>query len=210
MHKTIVFDLDDTIVKEVDYLKSAFKEISEHLDPGNKSIFSEMFRWYQDKEDVFSHLESKYKNAEKTTLIELYRSHYPKFDDINQNKDFLTTLKNKGHILGIITDGYSVTQRNKLKALEIESLFDLIIISEEFGSEKPDKNNFEVFHQFKTEGCFYVGDNVNKDFISPNLLGWTSICLLDDGNNIHKQDFDKDFIYLPQIKINAFSELNFE
>lgn len=34
----------------------------------------------------------------------------------------------------------------------------------------------------------YVGDNVKKDFIAPNVLGWTTICLKDDGRNIHKQD----------------------
>ena len=30
-------------------------------------------------------------------------------------------------------------------------------------------------------------DNPDKDFIAPNNLGWTSICLIDKGLNIHKQ-----------------------
>ena len=39
------------------------------------------------------------------------------------------------------------------------------------------------------QSFIYVGDNVKKDFITPNALGWKTICLKDDGRNIHKQDF---------------------
>lgn len=35
-----------------------------------------------------------------------------------------------------------------------------------------------------------VSDNLKKDFIAPNALGWETVCPLDDGRNIHKQDFD--------------------
>ena len=36
----------------------------------------------------------------------------------------------------------------------------------------------------------YIGDNPTKDFIAPNILGWTSYCLLNKGWNIHPQDFE--------------------
>lgn len=205
--KTIVFDLDDTLVKEIDYLKSAFAAIAAHLDPNNPGLFGEMFGWYQNNEDVFAHLENRYAHATKQDLKDLYRNHVPNFDPRSENRNLLIELKNDGHNLGLITDGFSITQRNKIKALNIEELFDLIVISEEFGSEKPDERNFKAFEQFGTAQHFYISDNVKKDFITPNQLGWTTVCLLDDGQNIHPQDFNKDLIYLPAEKIRSLAEL---
>lgn len=66
----------------------------------------------------------------------------------------LINLKQKGYKLGLITDGFSITQGNKLKALDIENLFDIIVISEEFGSKKPDLRNYELFEHLKTDEFF--------------------------------------------------------
>lgn len=205
--KTIVFDLDDTLVKEIDYLKSAFAAIATHLDAQHPGLFEEMFGWYKAKEDVFGNLEKRYPHAVKAELKAFYRNHTPNFNPLSESRELLLELKNDGHYLGLITDGFSITQRNKIKALDIEDLFDLIVISEEFGSEKPDERNFAVFSQFNTRHYFYISDNVRKDFIAPNKLGWTTVCLLDDGANIHTQDFDKDLIYLPAEKIHDLREL---
>lgn len=205
--KTIVFDLDDTLVKEIDYLKSAFADIALHVDETNAELYTEMFDWYQNKLDVFGNLEQRYENAIKEELKSRYRNHVPNFDPLTENRKMLQQLKSEGHILGLITDGFSVTQRNKIKALDIEHLFDLIVISEEFGSAKPHENNFKAFHQFGTKDYIYVSDNVAKDFITPNRLGWKTVCLLDDGDNIHPQDFDKNSVYLPAYKIEKMSEL---
>src|SRR4051812_28584144 len=106
--KTIVFDLDDTLVKEIDYLKSAFAAIAAHLDEPNLGLFDEMFGWYQSKQDVFGNLESRYEKAQKTWLSEFYRNHVPNFNALSENRDLLIELKNDGHYLGLITDGFSV------------------------------------------------------------------------------------------------------
>jgi putative hydrolase of the HAD superfamily len=116
-------------------------------------------------------------------------------------------LKANGYKLGLVTDGYSITQRNKLKALGIEELFDLVVISEEFGSAKPSVANFAVFHQFNTDVYYYIADNPAKDFVSPNALGWQTICLIDAGNNIHKQDFNKESLYLPRMTIDTLEQV---
>ena len=54
---------------------------------------------------------------------------------------------------------------------------------------------------------WYVGDNVQKDFIAPNQLKWKTICLNDDGLNIHAQNVVVNDAYLPQIRIDSLSEL---
>ena len=85
-------------------------------------------------------------------------------------------------ILGLLTDGRSISQRNKLSAMGITSLFDEILISEEFGSEKPCEDNYLFFqNKYSTNDCVYFGDNFGKDFVTPNRLGWKTIGLLDDG-----------------------------
>lgn len=200
-----IFDLDDTLVYEIDYLKSAFKEIAISL--ADKDLLVQMLGWYDDGLDVFQMISDKY-NTPKKELLQKYRSHYPTLH-LNQGvTDIFNEIKNRGHFLGLITDGRSLTQRNKLKALDIENFFDKIIISEEIGSTKPDKKNYEVFIAEGVGTYFYIGDNVKKDFIVPNLLGWKSICLLDKGENIHKQNFELSTDYLPQFKITSLSELS--
>jgi putative hydrolase of the HAD superfamily len=109
--------------------------------------------------------------------------------------------------LGIITDGRSVTQRNKLTQTGMLYFFDDILISEEFGSEKPNNANYMYYHKYGEANYFYIGDNLGKDFLAPNALNWTTICLLDNGNNIHKQDFNLDSSFLPKYKINNLDEV---
>lgn len=206
--RTIVFDLDDTLIKEFDYLKSAFYEIAQQIDVINtESIYKKMLLWYKQKENVFQNILKEYSNLDLSQLKSIYRNHFPKFENTESVRELLQYLSNKKYKIGIITDGYSITQRNKIKALDIEPILDLIIISEEFGQEKPSFSNYEVFHQFNTDEYYYIGDNFNKDFIAPNQLKWNTIALLDNGFNIHTQNFNLDKKYLPQVTINKLSDL---
>ena len=125
-------------------------------------------------------------------LITLYRNHKPQIRLNHKNEHLLFRLKEKVFKVGLITDGRSTQQRNKIHALGLSDYFDDVIISEEFGTEKPSLKNFKYFEDKYSDALnyIYVGDNTSKDFIAPNALGWHSICLLDDGKNIHKQSFE--------------------
>ncbi|MEY2693573.1 MAG: hypothetical protein RIT03_1965 [Bacteroidota bacterium] len=204
--KTVVFDLDDTLALEIDYLQSAFREIAQKVDSHNPKLFSILLEAYDRKDNPFERICELYPYYTIEVLLQLYRNHYPIYPE-NSCKSLLTQIKAAGCVLGLVTDGYSITQRNKLKALGIEDVFDLVVISEEFGSAKPSAANFEIFHQFNSAQYYYIADNPSKDFISPNALGWQTICLVDAGNNIHKQDFTKESLYLPLKKINKLDEL---
>ncbi len=145
----------------------------------------------------------------KTDLLSVYRSHRP---DIRLELDTLKALEilKQDFTLGMITDGRSITQRNKFRALGLEQFIgnENLVISEEFGSEKPSERNFMFFQNKYADAKFvYVGDNLRKDFITPNKLGWKTICLLDDGRDIHRQDFSCQEEYLPDVKIRTLKEL---
>ena len=211
--KVIIFDLDDTLYKEIDFLKSAFKEISTTISDGNENLgrglYSFMLTQYQNGQNAFKKVieETGISKFSVEDLISIYRNHKPDIQLGNETRRVLENLKSMGLPLGIITDGRSVQQRNKLQALGIESWFDHIIISEEFGSEKPDPSNYRYYEEFYKGQFYYIGDNVKKDFISPKILGWTTICLLDEGNNIHPQRFDLSEEYLPDYKINSINQV---
>ncbi|OPB97070.1 haloacid dehalogenase [Elizabethkingia meningoseptica] len=207
--KYIIFDLDDTLIYEIDYLRSAYKNIAEILDKTNSEIlFQRMLMLYNTQENVFDRLIEDYPEYSISNLLDMYRNHFPNIRLNDGGKEILTYCKVNNYKLGLITDGRSITQRNKLKALGIENFFDKIIISEEFGSSKPNERNFKDFCTTKDiDEYFYIADNPKKDFITPNKLDWCTICLLDKGENIHPQDFSLSQEYLPKFRVKELIEL---
>jgi putative hydrolase of the HAD superfamily len=203
-----VFDLDDTLYKEVEFLKSAYMYISHILKSYiNKNIYDEMIDYYHNGESTFDIIKQKYNFPYSIyELVEMYRNHKPILELPSDTKAFLNILKKNEIKMGLITDGRSITQRNKIESLNIDSFFEKIIISEEFGFSKP---SIEVFNCFdnKKYDCIYVADNTSKDFITPNEIGWLTLCMLDNGINIHKQNFNLAKKYLPQYKIKSFKDL---
>jgi putative hydrolase of the HAD superfamily len=209
----VVFDLDDTLYKEVDYLESAYREIAVFLESRvhvfRTAIFKEMLEWYYNGDNAFDSVISKYNPSGINTakLLTIYRNHFP---DIELPKDSRHTLENiqKMNIpIGIMTDGRSIQQRNKIRSLGLEAYTKDILISEEFGSEKPDVRNYKYFMKMHPASAYYyIGDNTKKDFIAANKLGWTTICLLDDGSNIHDQDFTLPPTQLPGHQIHQLKD----
>ena len=206
----IIFDLDDTLFMEIDFLKSAFREIADRLSSSEpEELYVQMIGWHYSRENVFDNLARQF-GVDKAELLVEYRNHYPAISLKSEVVDLLNSLQLNGYIIGLITDGRSVTQRNKIKALGLYKwiMEENIIISEEFGEQKPCDKNYQYFtDKYPNEEFFYVGDNVKKDFITPNRLGWKSICLLDDGNNIHKQDFNIDSKFLPTFIVNNLIDI---
>lgn len=205
------FDLDDTLYNELDYLRSAYAEIARILEPNHfLELYTRMFSMYRNRDNVFEFLTENYTiTTEK--LLEQYRNHIPKITPFAGTVELLQKIKASGGKLVCITDGRSITQRNKLKALDILDLFDLLVISEEVGSTKPSELNFTLVEEhYPDKKYVYVGDNWKKDFLIPNERNWGSIGLIDNGKNIHNRAFE----YLPYAKhrpkqlIRYISELN--
>ena len=205
----LVFDLDDTLYNEIDYLKSAYLELSKKLEPNSwKTLFSNLFSQYRNKENVFKYVSETYGIA-VDELIGSYRNHYPNIKPFDGAIDLINAIKQKEGKIGIITDGRSLTQRNKIRALGITDLIDFIVISGEIGSEKPDEANFRAIEKnLKCTTNYYVGDNIKKDFITPKKIGWKTIGLLDAGLNIHSNAYQyADNIHLPDNFISALTEI---
>lgn len=206
----IVFDLDDTLYNEMAYLRSAYEEIAKELSAKNwQGLFARMYSLFRSKQDVFAFLVAQY-DVQKPDLLKIYRNHKPSLQLFEGVMEVIQRIKEKGGKIGIITDGRTSTQTIKLKALGIFDIVDKIVISEEVGSEKPDKENYLIIENaFPNCTYLYMADNLRKDFISPNKLGWNTLGLVDNGLNMH---FDGHLYFedshRPQAFVSSFSEIN--
>lgn len=204
----VCFDLDDTLYKEIDFVKSAYGEVA--LLAGGPKATEQMLDWYYAGDNAFEMLITTYGlSISVSDCLKIYRNHFPDISLDDSVLELLKEIKEDDAKLGLISDGRSVTQRNKMKALGLEGLFDVVIISEEFGSEKPCLKNFQVVMDKYPQRYkyIYIGDNTKKDFFAPNQLGWISYCLADDGRNIHRQDMSLDKEYMPQYVIKNIEEI---
>jgi len=207
----IVFDLDDTLYNEIDFLKSAYIAIAKDLKPKNwEHLFSLLFSLYRNDKNVFAYVSENF-DITQSELIERYRNHKPNIKPFQGVLEEFKNIKNKKAKIAILTDGRKTTQRNKIAALGLSPYIDYIVISEEIGTEKPNKNNFAAIErEFKLSKYYYIGDNFKKDFITPKKMGWQTIALIDNGLNIHSNAYSHDSQeYLPQGYVHSFNQLNF-
>ena len=187
-----IFDLDDTLFYEINYLKSAYKHIAKHIAAHTGTdYYEEMLARFYKGENVFQWITDNcagIKFVNKEWLLKEYRGHIPEITLNEAVKNLLMQLKKLDIPCGIITDGRGITQRNKLQALGIAHLFNDVIISEEFGSEKPDERNYRYFEsKYPDYNFYFFGDNTSKDFLVPVKLGWQSFCIKNNGAHIHQQ-----------------------
>ena len=208
----IVFDLDDTLYKEIDFVKSAYLYINQYIKKRFGKDFSKNIENCLEKGiSFFNYIDSKLNHNQVFPIekyLELYRFHFPDIKLSDDTIAFLDIISSHSIDFSIITDGRSISQRNKIKALGLNCLAKNIIISEETGYEKPHLHNFKIIEEIYPKKDFvYIADNVSKDFYAPNILKWRSICLKDSGLNIHKQNFEYDPSYLPSKIVNSFREI---
>jgi len=215
MSSAVIFDLDDTLYKEINYLKSGFKYISKiianDINETQTKIFKKLIFHYKNKENVFQKIINEYNLSYNIKdLILLYRNHKPKIRLSKETENTLLYLINNDYKLGLLTDGDSNQQRGKISALELEKYITEYVISDEFGSTKPNENNYKYFSEKKYSYCekfYYIADNIRKDFIAPNNLGWITICILDNGKNIHEQNFSINTKIYPHYKVKSIKHI---
>ena len=175
----VVFDLDDTLYNEVDFVKSGFLEVAKLVsDDDFAKIYSFLVEsFYKNGSGrVFNDLIEEFKlNIDLNELINLYRFHRP---NISLDSDRLTLLQyiKDNYQTGLITDGNYLTQRNKFEALGLESYIDYPIFTSRYSTKKPELKAFKMVQErFKDREFCYISDNPKKDFFAPNELNWLTI-----------------------------------
>lgn len=191
MIRTIVFDLDDTLFPERDFVRSGFRAAARHPALAQVGFASEAWQLFESghRNDVFNVALERLSIPATLDLIQellqLYRAHLP---DIALFEDARWAIErfSDSHRLGAIIDGYHKTQQKKVEALGLEPYLTPIIYSDAFGREswKPSPRPYEEYIKasgFEADECCYVGDNATKDFLAANRLGWTTIHIVRPG-----------------------------
>lgn len=180
--KGVVFDLDDTLYSEKQYVKSGYKKIAEYL--GKPEIEEKLWKHFEDgKQAIDCCLEELGLLNKKDDCLAVYRNQIPDISLYDGVMELIEELKNSKIKVGIITDGRPEGQKNKIKALGLDRIVDDIIITDELGGiqfRKPNDLSFRIMQnrwRIPFEQMMYVGDNLNKDFQAPRQLGMNSLYL---------------------------------
>lgn len=96
----------------------------------------------------------------------------------------IAALSATGIRLGLVTNGASVLQRDKIHALGLDGVFDPVVVSSEIGARKPDRVVFD--HAVVTAGLdpaatWFVGDNLWVDVLGAGRAGLRTVWLNRDG-----------------------------
>lgn len=190
--KGVIFDLDDTLYNEKQYVQSGYTAVGAYL--GEKNAYNELWKYFENNEPAIDrYLREIGQMEQKAQCLKIYREHKPTIALNDGVADILANLRDKGIKVGIITDGRPIGQRNKIEALGLEMMVDDIIITDELGGEqfrKPCDIAFRILQRrwrIPFEQIIYVGDNVNKDFQAPKQLGMQWM-LVKNSNSLYQKE----------------------
>ena len=181
-----VFDLDDTLYLERDYVKSGFKAVQKWLESKKycldffdeawdlfcSGVRKEIFDLVLEKNDM--DLEPLSKQQLIFKMVEIYRKHSP---DIRFSEDTVDCFEHIRalHDIALITDGNKYSQWSKIQSLGIDMMIETIFVTDRWGKAfwKPNPYAYVLAQKGRSpKECIYIGDNPHKDFIAPQRLGW--------------------------------------
>ncbi len=176
----VIFDLDDTLYSEKQYVRSGYKAVAKLL--GDEALADRLWTYFENGKPAIDELLNELGcMGRKEECLEAYREQIPEITLYDGVVDLILELKSKGIKVGIITDGRVSGQKRKLQALGLDKLIDDIIITDELGGtqfRKPCDIAFRIMQRrwgLPFEQMVYVGDNVEKDFQAPKQLGMRTL-----------------------------------
>ena len=179
----VIFDLDDTLYSEKNYIWSGYGFIAKSF-PEIENMQAKLWSAFERKLlaiDTVLQNEGCLDESIKKRCLDIYRNQIPSISLYEGVEEMFQTLLKRGKRLGLITDGRVEGQQNKIKSLRLRQWIQEIIITDELGGleyRKPNPIAFvEMQKRFNVsfQQMAYVGDNIKKDFIAPKLLGMKSI-----------------------------------
>jgi len=215
--KAILFDLDDTLYPESEFVLSGYRAVARAAAARGECEYKSAFDCMQTafhaagRKEVFPRLIACFPGLSMTLndMVHVYREHVPEISLFPGYRSLLEEL-GKNYRLGIITDGLPYVQRVKVRALEIEGLFEKIIYSWDYGEErqKPHLYPFALMLeslQITPQSALFVGDNPEKDGRGAIGAGMIYVRVEHPGNEIRR---DKSHSYIgsgrcPRLFIDA-------
>jgi putative hydrolase of the HAD superfamily len=186
--QAIVFDLDDTLYPERDYVFSGFRAVAgwaeSHLGIPAVQGLAELKGLFEQgvRGDTFNRWLAGHDLVQDDLaqqLVRAYREHEPSLIPFPEVPDLLSSLHQR-YRLGLVSDGHLAVQQRKLAALSLDEHFDAVVFSDEWGREawKPSTKPFEiVLERLAADAAksVYVADNPTKDFLGARQAGMFTV-----------------------------------
>ena len=119
--------------------------------------------------------------------------------------DTLIYLKSQGYRLGVISNGITIKQWEKLVRLNVYSFFDEVITSEEVGAKKPDKLIYDVALRKMNgdpEKSIMIGNKFKEDALGAVNAGMSAILV-----NSDVTEEDRAYIRKEQLDITIIENI---
>jgi len=185
--RCVVFDVDDTLYLERDYVQSGFRAVDRwaYSKLGIEDFFVRAWHLFGCGvrgtvfDDVLASLGRPVGKDTIAEMVHVYRTHRPTIALLDDARRALVSLH--GVVaLAAVTDGPLQSQTAKATELGLAAWLDPIVCTEALGPtfRKPSSLAFEQLETqtcARAAACVYVADNPAKDFAGPKKLGWRTI-----------------------------------
>ena len=167
-YKLVVFDLDNTLYRETDYLFAAYRRIAERCaaDPKTaEEYYSYLCTSFarEGRADLFQRFKDRYAVALSIPqMLEILRTTECALTIYPAKKDLIAQLLENGKKVAILTNGNSQQQRQKIANLQIKELFPQVVVV--YASEIESKPSPRALQQLmaqtgvRPEETLFVGD----------------------------------------------------
>jgi len=180
-----VFDLDDTLYPEADFVRGGLAAAAVALGvPEGGAVFLDVLR----TEGPFHLFDRGLERLgiERTpeairTLVRAFRAHEAPLRPFPGVRPMLARLRAAGVRTALVTDGWLDVQRRKVEALGLAAAVDTIVFTADVAGRpapKPDPAAFLlVAERLGAAGAAIamVGDRPDRDFPAPDALGWRTL-----------------------------------
>lgn len=181
--QAVIFDLDNILYPLNTYVKSGFRQISRLFLGRSQEVYDQLWNAYEKqcivdrngRDDAVTvaictmlQAQDLYSEEMQQKCLRIYDQHTPSIQSFDGVVELLRELREKGMRLGLLTDGPSEVQREKLRALGVIPLFDEIIVTDDIAGNgdvmkfrKPNPICFEIMRlrlDVPYEKMGYVGE----------------------------------------------------
>ncbi len=225
-YQHIFFDLDHTLWDFETNSKQALQQIFDENELSNKGITSfEKFHekyvpindryWARYHNGIVNKAQVRHGRFYDTLLqfgvkdtelaekmAESYVTLSPRMTALFPNAVEVLNYLQQKYKLHLITNGFAEVQWIKLEHSGLRAFFEHIIISEEVGTQKPDKEIFEIAMQragTTADACIMIGDNYNTDIQGAKSAGIDQV-FFNPGKNRKREPVTYEITTLMELK----------
>ena len=189
----LIFDLDDTLYPERQFIRSGFAAVAADVErrfgvPRRAALATLIgaLRRKERGQALQAMCRAHQLSADLVPgLVDIIRGHAPRLRLPDANARVLHDARARGFRLGVLTNGMPAVQARKAAALGIAALVDEVVFAEDWGSGrgKPEPESFEVLlARLRVPACasVFVGDDPWCDIFGARRAGMRTILVCRD------------------------------